>query len=705
MGWMAAFCGGAVGSERSAEWKVAARSQRIRAPDAGAVAARAAAVVARGASRGRAARSVRKACPVDQQNGQGETQLPVPTTGSADADKGEIPPPLTTGDMAGLWWTNIQQTYGSKPSVDGAPRVEGDPSDLLGDQPFFIALAKYFAQYGSVFKLAFGPKVFFVVSDPAMTRFILRDNPTYYDKGVLAEILEPIMGKGLIPADFETWKKRRRVIAPGFHMKWLDRMTRLFGECTDELLQELDRVASRGVVSSTGSVKQQLGSKAQAKQSNVIDMETAFCSCSLDIIGKAVFNYEFGSVTNESPIIKAVYRCLREAEHRSTFLFPYWKIEFLNWVIPRQRKFRRDMKIISDQLDELIQLAVDSRDESDLSALESRDYDVIKDPSMLRFLVDLRGEQATCSQLRDDLITLLTAGHETTAALLTWALCEIARNPHVLSKLREEIDTILPDRKMPTMSDVKALQYTRRVLAETLRMYPQPPVLIRRALKDHTIPAGTSKMDLKLLRGNDLFISLYTLHRHPDLWENPNRFDPDRWTREFTNPAVKDWKGYKPNPNEASLYPNEINSDYAFMPFGAGPRKCVGDQFAMLEATVCLAMTLREFDFEHVYDEVGMTTGATIHTQNGLMMRVTRRRDRSAPDARPASDATTSSSSSASVPTSAAASASASASASATAGVANVIPKKDTNRVSILAEPIEDGRTSNSGVSRRPAVS
>lgn len=113
------------------------------------------------------------------------------------------------------------------------------------------------------------------------------------------------MGKGLIPADPETWKIRRRAIVPGFHKAWLNRMMRLFAECADTLVVEAEEAAKTG---------------------EVLDMEEKFCSLSLDIIGRAVFNYDFGSVSDESPVIKAVYRVLREAEHRSSSFIPYWKV-------------------------------------------------------------------------------------------------------------------------------------------------------------------------------------------------------------------------------------------------------------------------------------------------------------------------------------------------------------------------------------------
>ena len=175
--------------------------------------------------------------------------------------------------------------------------------------------------------------------------------------------------------------------------------------------------------------------------------------------------------------------------------------------------------------------------------------------------------------------------------------------------------------------DIRSLKYTRYTVAESLRMYPEPPILIRRCLKEDVLPRGSTDVNVKLLKGMDIFISVWNLHRSPDLWEEPDRFNPDRWEEEFRNDKVEGWSGYRPD-LLTGLYPNEIASDFAFIPFGGGMRKCVGDQFALMEATVVLARFVQAFDFELVgaAEDVGMVTGATIHTENGLKMRLRRRK-------------------------------------------------------------------------------
>ena len=131
-------------------------------------------------------------------------------------------------------------------------------------------------------------------------------------------------------------------------------------------------------------------------------------------------------------------------------------------------------------------------------------------------------------------------------------------------------------------------------MIESLRLYPEPPVLIRRARTQDTLPAGGTGLNggVKLLRGTDIFISTWNLHRSPELWENAEQYDPTRWERQFKNLSIKNWEGFNPDKING-LYPNEIATDFAFLPFGGGQRKCVGDQFAMMEAAVTMVSWLK----------------------------------------------------------------------------------------------------------------
>ena len=359
-------------------------------------------------------------------------------------------------------------------------------------------------------------------------------------------------------------------------------------ECNEPLIEKLDKAAS---------------------SNTVLNMETEFCSVSLDIIGRAVFNYRFGSVTKESPVVKAVYRALQEAEHRSTSFIPYWNLPFASSYMSNLRDFEDNMQLLNNVLDELIKNALATQDKADLEELESRDYTTIENTSLLRFLVDMRGEDTTSTQLRDDLMTMLIAGHETTAAVLTWTFYELSQNPDLYARVQREVDEVLQGRK-PTYEDMIKLPLLRHCLAETLRMYPEPPLLIRRALEDDELPQGGANQKTFIPRGTDIFISTWNIHRSPEFWEDPDTYNPDRFTRNFTNTAQKEWGGYTVGGGK-QLYPNEVHSDFAFLPFGGGSRKCVGDQFAMMESITTVAMLLQRFELRLSVDagKVGMRTG------------------------------------------------------------------------------------------------
>lgn len=533
---------------------------------------------------------------------------------------GEPGTELTLGDTMRVFKGNIEQIYGDAPSADGAPLAEGDISGLA-DGTLYLGLHEYAQRFGPVYKLCFGPKSFIVISDAAVARHVLAANNAGYNKGVLAEILEDIMGKGLIPADPVTWKTRKRAIVPAFHKRWLDRMCTMFADKTDALIAKLE-------------------------PGKTVDLEERFGSLALDIIGSAVFNYEFESVATPSEVVQAAIDTLREAEHRSMIPAPYWKIPGAMQLVPRQRAFTKNMALLNDQLNKAIAAAVSDRTEMDTEALqENRDYDAIANPSLLRFLVDQRGEEASDSQLRDDLMTMLIAGHETTASALTWCVFELAQKPELLEELRAELDAALPDGRAPrTRADVEKLELTRLTIAESLRMYPQPPLLIRRAVDEDTLPEvkfpdspdlsddfNHQQISVTMPRASDVFIAIYSLHRSPKYWKNPDDFNPKRWLEKSSCPDDPTWAGYDPEKwRGATLYPTEASADFAFLPFGGGARKCVGDQFAMIEATVALAGFIRNYDFSFAGktdtpDKVGTNTGATIHTRNGLWMTVTRR--------------------------------------------------------------------------------
>jgi len=493
--------------------------------------------------------------------------------------------------------------------------VTGQMERIAG-RPMPVFLEEY-GQAEGLYKIVIGPRSVVVTSDPVVMKHILTGSQDNYTKGILSEVLEPIMGKGLIPADPVTWRTRRKAIVPGMHKKFLISTSEQIAGCADRLCEEIEAAIAT----------------SKSPKGVVLDMEEKFTSVSLDIIGKAVFGYDFGSVSRESPVLKAVYSVLREAERRAQAVIPYWDLPGATELFRDQKSHQENLLLLNAVLDELIRTVIEDEDDSEGPT------------SLLKFLVQTRNEDVTTRQLRDDLMTMLIAGHETTAALLTWILHELMKptSKKYLDELREEVDTVLKGR-VPTYEDVAQMPVLRACLLEALRLYPQPPMLIRRCENgDDEVPTGPTckgaRGKVSFLPGQDIFMSTWSMQRSTELWgEDANEFDPSRFGR--TIEGRDGWRGVQPL---KVPYPNEVSSDFAFLPFGGGPRKCIGDQFALLEAEITLCVLMQRFHFapssETVEEEgkVDMTTGATIHTVDGLMVEVTRN-----PDWKPANASTSS---------------------------------------------------------------
>ncbi|XP_052173861.1 carotene epsilon-monooxygenase, chloroplastic isoform X2 [Diospyros lotus] len=440
-----------------------------------------------------------------------------------------------------------------------------DVSDLLGGA-LFLPLFKWMNDYGPIYRLAAGPRNFVVVSDPAIAKHVLR-NYGKYAKGLVSEVSEFLFGSGFAIAEGQLWTVRRRAVVPSLHKKYLSIVVdQVFCKCAERLVEKL---------------------KMDTLNGSAVNMEEQFSQLTLDVIGLAVFNYNFDSLTADSPVIDAVYTALKEAEARSTDLLPYWKIKALCKVIPRQIKAEKAVTLIQRTVEELIAKCKEIV-ESEGERINEEEYVNDTDPSILRFLLASR-EEVSSMQLRDDLLSMLVAGHETTGSVLTWTTYLLSKDPSALEKVQEEVDRVLQGRP-PAYEDIKDLKFLTRCITESLRLYPHPPVNA----------------------GQDIMISVYNIHHCAQVWENAEEFIPERF--DLDGPV-----------------PNETNTDFRFIPFSGGPRKCVGDQFALLEAIVALAIFLQHMNFELVPDQnISMTTGATIHTTNGLYMKVSQRQSKPA---------------------------------------------------------------------------
>ena len=487
------------------------------------------------------------------------------------------------------WMTQLNRLWGGASEIPVADAKLEDITGLLGGG-LFQPLFKWMRESGPVYLLPTGPITsYVVVSDPDCIKQVLFNYGSRYIKGTIAEAGEFLFGLGVALQELEPWKIRRKAVAPSLHRKYVEAMVdRCFGPCADRMVSILEGEAGAGGVGG-------------------VNMESRFSKTALDIIGISVFNYDFEALTTAAPVIQATYTALKEVETRSMDLLSTWRLpeKFLRVVSPRQRDAQDAVTVIRDVTQRLVddcKRMVEEEEKVGGAEEWARDYLNESNPSVLRYLIAAR-EEVSSTQLRDDLLSLLVAGHETTASVLTWGTYELLKpeNAEQLRLLRAELDEVLGTRPFPTFADLPKMPYLERCFHESMRLYPQPPVYTRRAVVEDVLPNG-----MTIPKNQDLLVSIYNLHRSPTSWgPTSQEFEPMRF-----GPL-------------ANGQPNELNTDYRYVPFSAGPRRCPGDKFAVYEGIVIWATMFRRLDLElKAGHDVVMTSGATIHTKSGLLATV-----------------------------------------------------------------------------------
>lgn len=283
-----------------------------------------------------------------------------------------------------------------------------------------------------------------------------------------------------------------------------------------------------------------------------IELSAKMAEISSNVLLHTMFGKSLISAAEVEEISLSTKRIMKYiGESLYSSLVPKW------FPIPGRRQFLQDLKKVKETVDRII---TKCRQDKEMSA------------SLIQMLINAvdeeSHEQMTDQQLFDETITLFIAGYETTATALTWVGVIIQKYPDVLEKLRAEIDQVLGT-GAPSFEDVPRLTYTRQVFMETLRMYTPGPLLTRSLneadqLGGHHLPADAL-----------LILSFHGVHHNPSVWANPEVFDPERFTPE----------------RMAGQHP------FAYLPFGAGPRKCAGNDFALLEGTLAIAMMLQKYNF------------------------------------------------------------------------------------------------------------
>lgn len=388
------------------------------------------------------------------------------------------------------------------------------------------------------------------VTHPAIIKHILQDNNRNYTKNTIQyNTLAQVTGRGLLTSDGDLWLSQRRLMQPAFHRQRL-------AAYEDIIVSSTTAMLDRWTPGMT------------------LDMDAEMMQVALEIVGKTLFGLDLRHEAAE--LTEGVLEMLEYVVYRaSTPVAPP-----LSLPTGRNRRYKEAMaKLEGVVYDTIARRRAEGVDRGDVL-------------SILLAARDDSGAPMPDTQIRDEMTTLIVAGHETIASALTWAWNLLSLNPIVRQQMEQELDGVLGDR-LPTVADLRALAYTRAVFDEVLRLYPPAWLITRRALEDDTIGGQT------IPAGAIIIMSPYVMHRHPAYWSNPAGFDPAHF-----------------QPEIASQRPR-----FAYIPFGGGPRLCIGDNFALMEGPLILATVAQRYRLNLVPSHpVKMDALVTLRPRHGLLM-------------------------------------------------------------------------------------
>lgn len=436
---------------------------------------------------------------------------------------------------------------------DRRRRRRGQPFPGLTDRMFEEPIVSGRTLFGS----------YMLVSDPAGVRRVLVENAANYPKSDLdLRFFAALFGGGLLGTDGEVWRRHRRVMAPAFDPRSVAAYGPAIAASAREFLARWDALPDGAA----------------------IDMAQEMKALTLQVIARTVFSTDSAEVID---LIGGTLRRGLEAASQANILDLLPVIG--EW---RMRARERRLAASSAGLDEAVAALVRAR-EANLAGAPA---------DLLTRLVAAKDEEGggglTPKEIRDEIITIFMAGHETTAGTLAWTWYVLSQRPREAARLRAELDSVL-DGRPPTPEDVPNLPYTRRVVEESMRLFPAAPGLSTRRAREADEVCGRP-----VPKGAAVTIMPWVIHRHRRLWDDPERFDPDRFS-----------------PERATGRPR-----FAYLPFGAGPRVCIGQVLALNESILILAALAQRYSPRLAPEaQVVPHANVTLQFKTGLKMTLERR--------------------------------------------------------------------------------
>ena len=391
-----------------------------------------------------------------------------------------------------------------------------------GRLDFFLKVAR---EYGEISSFRLGPRRVFLITDPNLIEQVLVTDAKYYIKHFGARAYKPVLGNGLVTSKGDFWLRQRRLSQPAFLKQRVQSYAPVMAELTDHMLKKW-------------------------KPGSEVDVHDEFSGLTSAIALKTLFDLDdAGDRTRFTETLRLAFD-LMSLRFRNLVKLPLWI------SVGSNRRLNRAVKELEDVVDRFIAAGrARSQPGNDLM-------------SRLIAAQDEDGTRMSDRQLRDEMMTLYLAGHETTALTLSWSWYLISKSPHVEEKLVAEWKRVLNGRS-PTPDDLPNLPFTDAVITEAMRIYPPVYLLGREATRELELGGYRVK------KGCTIFMSQWVNHRDPRYFPDPEQFLPERWEDGLARRIPK----------------------YAYYPFGGGARACIGNTFALMEAAIILAAVGQKYCF------------------------------------------------------------------------------------------------------------
>ena len=415
-------------------------------------------------------------------------------------------------------------------------------------------LMESFRSFGDIVHFRVAHRHVFLLAHPDHIKYVFQDNNRNYNKQTRGfEALRTLLADGLLTSEGAHWLRQRRIAQSAFHRARIAAFGTTMTRATEEML---DRWRAR-----TGTTP--------------LDIQSEMMRLTLRIVGETLLSTD---VTGQADQVGAALTVALESARRAIY-----RVFVLPLRIPTPRNLR--LQGAFRTLDEVVYRIIEQRRASDENTgdllamlMHARDEDT--------------GEGMTDRQLRDEVMTIFLAGHETTAIALSWTWFLLSKDPAVARKLRAELDRVLGGRT-PTTGDLPELQYTGQVIQESMRLYPPAWIVSRCAIADDEIGG------YHIPCGSFVFLSPYVTHRHPAFWDNPEGFDPERFERGRLDHLAS----------------------FAYFPFGGGPRLCIGNTFAMMELQLIVATLAQRWRLNLVPGQrVELSPAITLRPRGPMLM-------------------------------------------------------------------------------------